>query len=186
MVLLLTLWSIGTHALYIRSHIAMLKRNMHTPIAGEYQAVFQLTDAMVSQLEHEPESVEKTDRGVVSEEELRRRISGDLKGGAISYKDSLLHEGDARGEGKGWRTRDWIKKEVWWLILLLGAVVVCFLTPWYFENVVATYMLPLQVLFAMYVGQSGKSRIVLLAWMVVGLSVVPTAVVLAMTSGSSR
>jgi hypothetical protein len=186
MVLLLTLWSIGTYILYIRSHIAMFKRNMHTPIAGEYQAVFQLADAMSAQLDQEPESVEKSDKRVVGEDELRKRIGKDLKGGRISYKDSLLQNDDARGERSGWRTKDWIMKEIWWLVLLALATVVCLLTAWFFPYVIATYMLPLQVLFAMYVGQSGKSRVVLLGWLVVGLSVVPTAVVIGLTLSRPR
>lgn len=186
MVVLLTCWSIGTYVLYIRAHIAMLKRGHSTPIAGEYQAVFQLADAMDAQLDQEPESVEKTDKHVLGEEQLRQRIKNDLKGGSISYKDSLLHNQDANTETRAWRTRDWIKKEIWWLCLLAIAVVGCFVTAWFVPYVVAPYLLPLQVLFAMYVGQTGKSRVVLFAWMVVVLGVVPTVVTVVCQIGVRR
>lgn len=155
----------------------MHKRGHPTDIAGEYQAVFQLADAMHSQFDTDNEKVEKAGVHVLSENELKRRIVKDLKGGSISYKDSLLHSGDARSEMRPWQTRDWVKKEIAWLALLVAAVVVCLLAAWFFPFVVAAYLLPLQVLFAMYVGQSGRSRIVLLVWLVMALSLVPTGVV---------
>lgn len=182
MVTLLTCWAIGTYTLYIRSHISMLKRGNTTPVAGEYQAVFQLADAMNTQLDQDTntEKSEKSDVNTLTEAQLRHRIVKDLKGGAISYKDSLLDNSDARSETRAWRSRDWFKNEMWWLSLLVAAVVCCLLTAWFYPYLVAAYLLPLQVVFAMYVGQSGRSRIVLLVGQVVVLSVVPTAVVMSM------
>jgi hypothetical protein len=182
---LLLAWIIGIYTLYIRSHMAMLQHSIST-VPGEHQAVFELASIMQAQLERDvPDTMEKSEVAVLTETQLSRRIAKDLKGGSMSFKQSLLGEGDAGSEVQAWRFGDWLRKEVWWvlaLVVALGGFCYCAIC---LPVVLVAILLPFELVFVMYVGESGKSRCVMLVWPVL-VSVVPTAVLVMMMGVGPR
>jgi hypothetical protein len=172
-------WIIGIYTLYIHTHLAMLQHAISS-VPGEHKAVFELATVMQAQLERDvPDATEKSDVAVLTETQLSRRIAKDLKGGSMSFKQSLLHEGDAGSELPSYTFMDWLRKEVWWvlgLVVALGGFCYCAIC---LPFVLVAILLPFELVFVMYVGQSGKSRCVMLVWPVV-VSVAPTAVLVMM------
>lgn len=109
MVLLLWLWTVGTAIMWTSAKLTMKQRGREH-VAGEYKAVFELSEAMQQQiLPHEIE--EGKDMHCITESTLRRRITKDLCGGAISYDSPLLSEG-ANGTTKNeWTLKAWLKRK---------------------------------------------------------------------------
>lgn len=154
MLMLLLLWTTGILTMYTTSKLTRLRRGNRTKIAGEYRAVFELADAMHSQLlslENDNSICSGGDAWRdLSEGELRKRIETQLRGGEISYGegdaglprkgkagavvDGLLSSGNAgmekdgeKDEGGGedeWTLRAWARREIWWLLALALALVV--------------------------------------------------------------
>lgn len=163
--------------MWLRSHIIM-KRRSKRDVAGEYKALFEITDAMRTQLEEHGKE-EGLDISALSESTLRRRITKDLRGGTISYETSLLSSGeDGKGDA-GWGFKPWVKKEIWWIILGLSSVVgiILVMTVGEVLEAIIIYGLPLEVLIAMYVGSTNKSRVIIFFWLFMFLSVIPQIVI---------
>ncbi|KAF2998280.1 hypothetical protein E8E13_006955 [Curvularia kusanoi] len=151
MLMLLLLWTSGILTMYATSKLTRLRRGDRTQIAGEYRAVFELADAMHSQLlslENDDSVCSGGDaRRNLSEGELRKRIETQLRGGEISYgegdaglprkgkagavEDGLLSSGTTESEKDGgkeegaeWTVKAWVRREIWWLFALALALVV--------------------------------------------------------------
>lgn len=172
MIILLILWSGGMYIMWLHSHLLMKKRGRNL-LAGEHKAVLELADAMRAQIEeHGQETLGHS--ATLTEFELRRRITKDLNGGAISYKTSVILDGhDGRGDFN-WGFKSWLKKEMWWLIAFLlslaavGTAVAMYQQPIIF----CICVLPFEIKMAMYIGTSNKSRGILLFWSFMASSVV--------------
>jgi hypothetical protein len=189
MLVLLLLWVIGIYTMYVRAHILMRKRATDY-VPGEYKAVLELAGAMHGDLDREPSSSSlssssfgnqkdiDTDIYALSENQLHRRITQELQGGSISFKHSLLVEGEEEEEDekREWLFRLWLDGEKWWLVLLAGAIAgmcyCCAVARW---DLVVVLVAPFCAVFAMAVGRSGRSRCVLMFWPFL-LGVVPTVV----------
>lgn len=179
MVLLLWLWTSGMLIMYTTSKFTRLQRDK-TDVAGEYKAVFELADAMRDQLvQQEVEKAEHVTQ--ISESELRKRIKKDLRGGRIAYDTVLLPEvhGDS---AKEWAFRAWAKREVWWLLALgvsfvaEGCLINMFVRYGLRGDVWGIVALPLAIAFAMYVGESHRSRGMVLFWAVLVVCVLPAII----------
>jgi hypothetical protein len=169
--ILLLIWMLGTLLMYLRARIRMHRHDIPGAV-GEYKAVFELASAMHTQFE-DVEKTEGRDASNLSEDHLRRRIAKDLKGGSISYRSSLLPEGDLGIHNRKpvnapsvWNFRRWFTKERWWIMGLTISIcgvpaTLCFPVGTYF---LLGWMWPLLFVFSMYVGRSGRSRCVLLVW----------------------
>jgi hypothetical protein len=175
MICLLLFWIIGIYIMYLRSYIVLRKRGSKETI-GEYKAMFELTSAVQLQLDEHDGKEEASDVSVLTEDQLRRRINNDLKGGSISFKSSLLLDDNILREEDTWSFKTWIKKEKWWLALLVLATLAMGFCVVAMPMLMVLILLPFEVHFVMYVGKSGKSRCVLLLWPVLVIGVVPTSI----------
>lgn len=184
MIALLLAWATGLYILYICSHVALLNstREEDEKAPGDYTAILHLAKAINDQAGHgNGDENTKSEPRVLSEKELRQHIDKDLKGGTISYKDSLLDNAETRSRAaRPWKWMNWLQKEMGWVLLLLLAIVGAFLVTGFFPYLAIIYLAPLAVLFAWYVGQTGKTRAVLLFWPMLVLGGVPTAVLVSL------
>lgn len=166
MVILLWIWTLGTIILYTTSKFTRLQRG-RLELAGEYKAVFELSEAMQDQLvsleKEEADGVRK-----ISESSLRQRIKKDLRGGAIAYETSLLPKAE---EGQNdWTFKAWARREIWWLLALVlaltidGIVIDRMVGTGVKSNLWFFLALPLAITFAMYVGLTHSSRMMVLLW----------------------
>lgn len=150
-----------------------MRRNGHVAKApGDFQADVQLVRALETQTCGSSETVEEKEVAGLSAKELKKRIDKDLNGGSISNKDSLLRASDVDAEGPTWQLRKWMKGEALWLLMLIIAVFGCLLAVWQRPSFVLAHFAPLLVILTMYVGQSWKSRVVLLVWSVLVVLIV--------------
>jgi hypothetical protein len=168
----LIIWDIGLFILYISAHVTMLRNGHVAQAPGDFQADVQLVRAIETQTCETSEMLEEKELTGLSAEELKKRIDKDLNGGSISNKDSLLNASDANAEGPTWQLRKWMQAEALWLLILTTAVVGCLLAIWQRPSFVVAHFAPLLVIFTMYVGQSWKSRVVLLVWSVLVVFIV--------------
>ncbi|KAF2819700.1 hypothetical protein CC86DRAFT_126637 [Ophiobolus disseminans] len=171
MICLLLLWMIGTYSLYVRTCITLNKRGTDE-VAGEYKAVIELAEATQMQLKYESGVEETSDTSVITEKQLRRRITKDLNGGSISYKSALLNDTASDGVNDiatdkriSLSFRAWIKNEIWWL----ATVAVCFVAvPCVVivrNSLLIIILLPLELPLVMYVGSSNDCRGILLFYL---------------------
>ena len=185
MICMLVCWSIGLAILYAQSYFEMIRRRYKDPIVGNHRAVFQLADAMGSQLSQDRDDKgEESDIKLLSEAQLNERIEKDLKGGSISYEHALRDAGRMESEASTWE--QFLETEIWWIILLAIAVTGCFLTVNYAPYLIVSYLAPTQIVFARYVGRSTRTRIVLLFWQLLVLGGIPTIALILHTIGQVR
>lgn len=148
--------------MYLSSLTTLKKRGRSkSDIVGEYQAIFELSHAMRTELTHHTGT---EDARHLTESQLQKRITVELNGGSISLLSSF-----SLGS---WRFRHTLRKEAWWigfLALATPAAIWCGFVPYMAPSVMA---LPLPVVFAMYVRTTGRSAGVLLFWPGVVLGVV--------------
>ena len=164
--------------MYTTSKFTRLQRG-RPDVAGEYKAVFELADAMQEQLvQQETEDAKAVQH--ITESALRKRITKDLRGGAIAYDSALLSVNDARA--KEWAFQAWTKREAWWLLALAvslvveGCVINAFVRYGLRGDVLGIVALPLAIAFAMYVGDSHRSRGMVLFWAVLVVCVLPAII----------
>jgi hypothetical protein len=135
-------------------------------VVGEYQAIFELSNAMHVELTQHTGSEEANNVSHLTESQLQKHITTSLNGGSIAFHtSSLSQEGTCR-------FRHTLRKEGWWmgfLVLATPAAVWCGFVPYMAP---AVMVLPLPVVFAMYVRTTGGSGGVLLFWpgVVLGLA----------------
>lgn len=178
----LMLWTIGIFIMWIRSH-KILRERGRKEVAGEHKAIFELAEAMRTQLiSLGKDNVE--DVPALGELDLRCRITKDLHGGSISYdypqppirsiKDNI---------SAGWRTKlkakkekwwTWTRKEKWWLTTFFISYVLCSTVGWYSFYPLWLFIisLPLAFVFALCYGSTKKSRGVLFLWSFLLLSLI--------------
>ena len=184
MLILLWIWTIGIIIMYTTSKLTRLQRG-RPDVAGEYKAVFELADAMHTQLtELTKEEGSSDDMRSITESTLRQRIKSDLRGGIIAYDTNiLLDKTDEPGDADNWTLTAWARREVWWLLALALAVAVDGVA---ISQLVKTRMesnvwffpaLPLAIGFAMFVGLTHASRGMVLLWAVLVACVLPAIVV---------
>lgn len=167
---LLDVWALGIYIIHVRSHIAALENGQSNRAAGEYLAVLQLSNAIHAQVEQNRDEIRESDLSSLSEKELRKCVHEYLGGGSISYKTSFLDTDQSSGT-QAWVFKDWLKKERLWLIWFATTVGVFFVIVSMFPHIIMGYLLPLLVLFTMYVGRGTGSRVVLFSWPLILLSV---------------
>jgi hypothetical protein len=167
----------GIYIVHIRSHIAGLESEQGNRVAGAYLAILQLSDPINAQVKQNWDSFYEDDLTSLSQKKLSRYIKKDLRGGSISYKASYINT-DQSISTHTWTFRAWLKKErrrlIWLAICVGGGLAIA----WVFSIIVIGYILPLQVLFTIYVGQSRGSRVVLFCWQLLLLSAGPQLMVL--------
>lgn len=184
MLILLWIWTIGIKIMYTTSKLTRLQRG-RSDVAGEYKAVFELADAMHTQLiEHMKEEGSNDDVRSITESALRQRIKSDLRGGTIAYDTSiLLDKTDGPGDTGNWTLKVWARREMWWLLALALAIVVegVVISQLVRTGIESNYwffpMLPLAIVFAMFVGLTHASRGMVLLWAVLLVCVLPAIVV---------
>jgi hypothetical protein len=163
MIMMLLLWMVGIYSIYLYTHFTMLKRG-NDQVIGEHKAIFELANAMQAQLEQESK---ESDVSVLTEKQLRYRLTKNLNGGSISFKTTVLlgnttntDEDNPINTHTPLRFKTWLKKEKWWFIstvLSFGVVIFMpIMRPFW-----VVLLLPLELPFIIYVGQSGRSRAVL-------------------------
>jgi hypothetical protein len=113
-IILLFLWTVGIYVLWLRAHFTLKLRNHDSrQTSGPHKAILELSAAMEKQLD-----LEDTDAAILIEEQLDERINNELKGGAIFYASAYpLPAGYSFRKG----TKEWIKREKWWLVVLFVA-----------------------------------------------------------------
>jgi hypothetical protein len=184
MLILLWIWTIGITIMYTTSKLTRLQRG-RPDVAGEYKAVFELADAMHTQLtELAKEEGSSDDVRSITESTLRQRIKSDLRGGTIAYDTNiLLDKTDEPGDVNNWTLKAWARREVWWLLALALAVAIDGVA---ISQLVKTGMesnlwffpaLPLAIGFAMFVGLTHASRGMVLLWAVLAVCVLPAIAV---------
>ncbi|KAF1834814.1 hypothetical protein BDW02DRAFT_597817 [Decorospora gaudefroyi] len=181
MLIILLLWTMGLTIMWIRSHYVMNRRSSEE-VAGINKAVFELADAMRSQLDLYAKE-KGDDLSLFPESELRRRITKDLRGGSIAYDTPLLLDGeDGKANFKAFVMR---QKQI------LVAFIVCIALSgtsivWLSPIVVILFPLPLEWAITIYMGTTRKSRIMLFFWSFVILSVIPQIIILCTVGLPSR
>ncbi|KAH4006604.1 hypothetical protein HBI13_161020 [Parastagonospora nodorum] len=167
LIILLLIWSTGTYTMYLSSLALLHKRGRSkSNVVGEYQAIFELSNAMHLELTQHIGSEEANSISHLTESQLQKHITSSLNGGSIAFHtSSLSQEGTCR-------FRHLLRKESWWigfLVLATPAAVWCGFVPYMAP---AVMVLPLPVVFAMYVRTTGGSAGVLLFWpgVVLGLA----------------
>jgi hypothetical protein len=184
MLILLWVWTIGIVVMYMTSKLTRLQRG-RTDVVGEYKAVFELADAMHTQLtELTKEEGSSDDVRGITESSLRQRIKSDLRGGTIAYDTNiLLDKSDEPGDVDNWTLKGWTRREVWWFLALASAIAIDGIA---ISQLVKTRMesnlwffpaLPLAIGFAMFVGFTHASRGMVLLWAVLVACVLPAIVV---------
>ncbi|KAF2621982.1 hypothetical protein BU25DRAFT_219774 [Macroventuria anomochaeta] len=180
MIILLWVWTLGIIVMYTSSKFTMKQRGRED-VAGEYKAVFELSGAMHLQLA-QIENEEAKDVQQITESNLRQRITKDLRGGTIAYDTALLPERNSGAEGIYWTLKAWTRREMWWLIatavsiIVDGFVVKSFIKDKPRNDLLFFLALPLALGFAMYVGSTHKSRVMVLFWAVLVVCVLPAIV----------
>ena len=180
MIILLWIWTLGILIMYTSSKLTRLQRGRED-VAGEYKAVFELSDAMHTQLS-QLGSEEAKDVRQITESDLRQRIAKDLCGGTIAYDTALLSKGDDGTGDIDWTLKGWAKREIWWLIALAvsvivdGVVVYQFMIDGLRSDLWFFLALPLALGFAVYVGLTQKSRVMVLLWACLVVCVLPAIV----------
>jgi hypothetical protein len=152
-------------------------------VAGEYKAVLELADALNTQLP-QARDIGTMDILTLPESNLRHRITKDLRGGFMIYEMPRLTTGntgecDARN---GFRSL--LKKEAWWIILILLSlgpgffvfILNHYMQSWVFFGFTATLVL------TVCIGSSGKSRGVLFFWLFILLCFMPLFILLYLPS----
>ncbi|KAG9200473.1 hypothetical protein G6514_006984 [Epicoccum nigrum] len=184
MLILLWIWTIGIVIMYTTSKFTRLQRG-RPDVAGEYKAVFELADAMHTQLiQLTKEEGTSDDVRSITESTLRQRIKSDLRGGTIAYDTNiLLDKADQPGDANNWTFKAWAMREMWWLLALAVAVAVdgvaisLLVRNNMTSNVWIFPALPLAIGFAMFVGSTHASRVMVLTWAVL-LVCAPPAIAL--------
>jgi hypothetical protein len=184
MLILLWIWTIGIVIMYTTSKFTRLQRG-RPDVAGEYKAVFELADAMHTQLiQLTKEEGTSDDVRSITESTLRQRIKSDLRGGTIAYDTNiLLDKADQPGDANNWTFKAWVMREMWWLLALAVAVAVdgvaisLLVRNNMTSNVWIFPALPLAIGFAMFVGSTHASRVMVLTWVVL-LVCAPPAIAL--------
>jgi len=145
-------------------------------VAGEHKAVFELAAAMREQIS-EPAKEEGGDVSAFTEANLRRRITKDLRGGSISYTTPLLPNGES---GQEWDAIPWIKSHKLSIIAMVACIVAMALSAVYLLRT-TMFLLPLPgvLALALYIGSTGKSRIVLFVYIYL-IVTIPTQLVVMM------
>ena len=179
----------GIYSMYLHCHFTMQKQG-HEEDIGEHQAVFQLANAMQTQLNQQPGKGGPSD---LTEQQLRRRITKDLNGGCISSNPPpILLSAPDIDPGKSIDTRSappqfrtYVKKEMWWLVFAVLAFAAVCASVVVTEIYALILLFPLELPFAMYVSQSRRSRwvlVFLLFWFFAIRGVVPAVMAPLFTS----
>ena len=184
MIILLWTWTIGITVMWASAKTTMKQRGRKN-VAGEYKAVFELADAMHEQLAsvaNEEANEEANDARQMNESALRQRITKDLRGGMIAYDTPLLNKLEDNTEGKEWTMKAWARKEMWWIIALTASVVVDVIVVCAFVmesrrgDLFVFWILPLTLMFAMYVGTTHQSRAMVLLWAALVFCIIPAII----------
>jgi hypothetical protein len=180
MIILLWSWTIGITITWVSAKTTMQQRG-RKDVAGEYKAVFELADAMHEQLASVVNE-EANDARQMNESTIRQHITKDLRGGTIAYDTSLLSERVDGTEGNEWTMKAWARKEMWWVIALTASVVVdviiirAFVMEGMRGDLFVFWMLPLALMFAMYVGTTHHSRAMVLFWVALVFCIIPAII----------
>jgi hypothetical protein len=151
----------------LQSKIVLSQRSNYEVI-GEYKAVCTLASAIHTQLDFEPGKEEASDVTVLTEKQLRCRITKDLKGGSMIIGPSLPLDGKSEINSDQRLLPSFgalLKKEMWWLLVMLGAFVAVLTGFAITQQWLLTLFMPIELAFVLYVGTNGRSRAVLTAYL---------------------
>lgn len=179
MIILLWLWTVGIAIMWISAKFTMKQRGREH-VAGQYKAVYELSEAMQEQI-LPLENEDGRDMRHITEATLRQRVTKDLKGGAISYESPLLSKSEDDAINNAWTFKAWMRREMWWLIAFAACVVISIIAIRASvadrrDDLFVFFALPLALGFAMYVGTTHQSRGVVLFWAVMVVCVVPAII----------
>lgn len=181
MMILLWLWTIGITIMWALTKLTMKQRGRED-VAGEYKAVFELSDAMREQLSP-LQNEDAKDVREIDESTLRKRITKDLRGGTIAYETLLLSEGESSTADSDWSVKGWAKREAWWLLALVTSMIVsglcirAFISQGGRGDLFIFWALPFALMFSMYVGTTHRSRSMVLFWAALVVCVLPGIIV---------
>lgn len=170
MLVLLLIWAMGIYSMYLRSYFLM-QRQDNKVVIGEHQAVLQLVSAMQSQLSEHTDEGASSAVFVLTEEQIRQRIAKDLKGGSISVRANPILDSGSEPDSDDTRhapscLRTWLRSEIFWLIAVLVFFIGAIFSVVFTEMYILTLLLPFEIPFAMYIGQSKRSRWMILFYLI--------------------
>ncbi|KAI1505009.1 hypothetical protein F5X99DRAFT_333900 [Biscogniauxia marginata] len=160
MIALLSIWTIGTYFMWLKARL-QLPLEGQPEVPRRWKSILVLAEAINKELvESEINIQSMTDR------QLEHEIYKHFRGGSVSFGIPLRRSGYSfrRGFGK------WLKKEKWWFIALIFGLFVSILGP--------SSVLCAAIIFAMAVGQTTKSRILLaMTFGPLGLFIIPAWII---------
>jgi hypothetical protein len=162
--ILLSVWSIGTYILWLKAHFLLLTHG-EPPIVGEYEAVIEMAAAMNKEFDKHDENLE-----FLRERQITGKIKHVMNGGTMLYNSPAQEKDVSFWNG----FRQWARKEKWWwwsayvLSLSLSIVGVCIPSR---VLLIASFLLVVGVTVARTVGQTGKSRcLIVLIFLILGIT----------------
>jgi hypothetical protein len=177
--ILVMLWTIGI--LIMRGIAkATMKRQGRTEVAGQYKAIFELSDTMHMQLVHLEER--GRDLATLTESVLRERITKGLQGGSIAYETRapIPSEDNIYGVEVGFVP--WMKRGKYWLgslLVSLGGLGGAFSTPGGMLFLTTIFSgLSLAIVLTLCIGSTPQSRIVIFIWFFALMGLVPETIML--------
>jgi hypothetical protein len=164
--LLLFCWSVGTYILWLKAHM-QLQACGEPDVAGEYKAVLELATAMTHEFKKNDECIE-----FLRERQIKGKIKHVMNGGTIWYDSPMQEQKITFWTG----FKQWAKDEKWWwlvyaLSLTFFIIGACFIGS-HFPLFLVSLFLLIGVVLARIVGQTGKSRFLIVLIFLL-LSIVP-------------
>jgi hypothetical protein len=178
MLILLIIWTVGMYIMWLYSHVTMRRRG-RDHVAGEYKAILELADEMRRQLDSgdSNDSIYATN---VKESELYRRITKDLRGGAISYNAPLLPDQDYQDEEGSWIEDpvSFVEREILWISALVLSTLTSILAGViaFLPMGIGLVGLTLALIITLSIGTNHSSKSVILFWSCWALAVIPEVV----------
>ncbi|RMZ73702.1 nad dependent epimerase dehydratase [Pyrenophora seminiperda CCB06] len=177
MVIIFFFWTVGIFVMWLTSQSTMKTRGRND-VAGENKAILELSDAIRDQL---GEISKEEGVSTLTESVINDRLQKDLRGGSISYSAPLLSNGEVAQKRS---FLIWAKDNKWlvsFMFLFIATTAVCGV----FVPFVGFFLviLSLDLIIAVAMGSTRKSRWVFFFWSFVIFGVVPTIALLPLYMG---
>jgi hypothetical protein len=146
--LLVLLWSIGTYIMWLKAHLA-LRAHGEPEIVGEYKAVIELAAAMNNEFGKHNENTE-----FLREQQIQGKIRHVMNGGTMWYDSPLQGKEFTFWDG----FKRWVKKDKWWWPAYISSAAFLVLGSCKTDLFFISLFLFMGVFTARTVGQTWKSR----------------------------